>query len=101
METRCKHGDTAFSTPLLFDWVTPNNFQDAVKHNVNGHAAGKYEGSYYTETQRPCKPEENSQTPAMYVLVIRVSVAYFHRLEKHGSHFEEPKTFQSSHHSSI
>jgi hypothetical protein len=27
------------------------------------------------EAQRPCKPEENSQTPAMYVLVIRVSVA--------------------------
>jgi hypothetical protein len=49
METRYKHVDTAFTTPLLCDWVTPNNFQGAVKHNDNAHAAGKYEVSYYTE----------------------------------------------------
>jgi hypothetical protein len=49
METECEHRDTAFSTPMLFDWVTPNSFQGAIKDNVNAHAAGKYEGSYYTE----------------------------------------------------
>ena len=53
------------------------------------------------ETERHRKPEENFQTPAVYFLDIRVSVAEFHKLEKRGSHFDEPKTFQSWHLSSI
>lgn len=57
--------------------------------------------SVLNETQRPRKPEENFQKPAIYFLDIRVSVAEFYKLEKHGSHFEEPKIFQSSHLSSI
>jgi hypothetical protein len=49
METTCKQHDTAFRTPLIFDWVTPNSFQGAINDNVNAYAAGVYEGSYYTE----------------------------------------------------